>query len=320
MGLAAGAVVLGGRRVRAAVDDVSKGRLYFMGRLKESGDELFSIYAVDLATGQWDRVADRGRWARVSPDGKTIAFMRFQPRSQDPDGVWVGDARGAEEPRRVVDFNGMPCWSPDGKALIVSGLESEEGDEEVRFQNWRMKPDGSDKVRLPIPIDEQVMDWSRDGRRLLSLRRNAQPAKRTRQSFSPFLRKADGTGPRPLTEATDYATHRFAPDSRRVSFARQEGEAKEPGDYAYSLWVADADGGEPRRMIRGDSERSAFFACWSPDGKRLAVDVLEPRRDDDGKYAGLTRHIELMDADGGHARRVELPHLNPIPLDWAQDE
>jgi Tol biopolymer transport system component len=316
MGLVGGAVALNGHRARGRNDDAPKGRIFFDGRLENKEDDPRCIYALNLGTGQWDRVVQHAGWVRVSSDGKAIAYPKFKPSGREGDGVWVGDSRGIEEPRRVVDFNGTVFWSPDGHELIVSGLEPRGDPNEIRFQSWRMKSDGSDRVRLRVPADEQVRDWSPDGRLLLTAKLIAPKAAGMRRSVNVYTRKADGSDPRLLTEGTEYVTHRFAPDSRRVSFAREEAESKDLGGYSYSLWMAEAGGGEPRRVIRGSVDLSAFFSCWSPDGRWLAVDLIEPTRDEAGKVTGTVRHFEIMDADGGHRRKVELPHTDPVPLDW----
>lgn len=309
------ATLLGGRRARA--DDGPKGRIVFSARLERGGDDFPGLFAVDVETGQWNEIASRAIWARVAPDGKAVAYPRYKPQSRVHDGIWVGDTRGEEGRRIVPDLVSQGFWSPDGTELIVSGYLPREEPNDIRFETWRMKPDGSNRVRLPIPVDEQVWDWSPDGRLLLTAKEGAPKGAKLRRSYLVFTRKADGSGPRRLTEGTEYITHRFAPDSHRVSFALEQDEEKDSG-ADYSLWMADAGGDELRLILRGSTDQSPFISCWSPDGKWLAVDLYEPMRDEAGKITGWTRHFEIMDTHGQKRRRVELPHTDPMPLDWTK--
>ncbi len=115
------------RRVTSMAGDerwpswTSDGRLVFSHREPHGPWQLFAVGA-----GGLDRPArltpdDTSEWqARVSPDGKRVAFL--SNRDDNPDGdVWVRDlpaagAAGAADPVRVTDTpgaEGYPAWAPD---------------------------------------------------------------------------------------------------------------------------------------------------------------------------------------------------------------
>jgi Tol biopolymer transport system component len=158
------------------------------------------------------------------------------------------------------------------------------------------------------------MDWSPDGRWLLTAARVDEPnAGLPRERFRAFVRKADGSDAHLLTESDGADdTYRFAPDSRQVVFIRRE-----PGKSEfYSLWVVNRDGTELRKVIAGTPEIHPFFACWSPDGKRLAVNMIRTGQDDRGRPTSFDSHVQFFASDGKPGRRLDLPHAYVIPVDW----
>ncbi len=80
------------------------------------------VWSHDLANGQESFLTLLGidtDWARLSPDGKTLAYSR-----RGADGivnVWRVNL-AADQPRQITfdaEFAGFPCWSPDGRWLAV---------------------------------------------------------------------------------------------------------------------------------------------------------------------------------------------------------
>ncbi len=54
--------------------------------------------------------------AAFSPDGRSIAFTNVD---SDVAGLYVMGATG-ESRRRLTDYGGDPCWTPDGKAILIA--------------------------------------------------------------------------------------------------------------------------------------------------------------------------------------------------------
>lgn len=297
---------------RASGDEVADGNELgglFVQTGRQNPGPLRGLFAVDPESFQWRRVLEDGNiTARVSPDRRSIAFGKLNEAGRF-DGLWIADLGDDREPRRLSERFGRLCWGPDSKSLIVSGLIERNGN---TFETWRVPRDGSAKSRIALPDDEQVIDLSPDGQWLLTVATLVltEPGKRARTNRV-YVRRIDGGNPQPLTEGTEYTTHRFAPDGQRVVYSRNDGERQ-----VHSLWMVGRDGKDDHCLIKGTDDQSAFFACWSPDGKRLAVDVLDPEKDDKGKFAGFERHIEILELASGQRRDLNLPFAEAIPVDW----
>ncbi len=78
-----------------------------------------------------------------------------------------------------------------------------------------------------------------------------------------FVMNADGSEPVNLTRTPDQHEHypQVSPDGTRICYSVDTGEGREA---VRSLWVMDADGGHPRKLV--DHAREPF---WSPDGQRI---------------------------------------------------
>jgi tricorn protease len=87
--------------------------------------------------------------------------------------------------------------------------------------------------------------------------------------------------------------------------------------YGGDLWIADATGGEARRLTSGDGLE--YFPHFSPDGKQIAFT---------GEYSG-TKQVFVIEADGGVPRQLTFYNdVGPLPprggidnrvLDWTPD-
>ncbi len=80
------------------------------------------IWHLDLETGEHSFLADIGRdadWARLSPDGKTLAF--HSSNDSITLDVWLHDLAGGKTRRltRDPELAGFPIWSPDGSRLAI---------------------------------------------------------------------------------------------------------------------------------------------------------------------------------------------------------
>jgi Tol biopolymer transport system component len=110
-------------------------KLVFMGVVGSD----YSIYVIDLATGQVTRLTDapgEEGWPAWSPDGSTIAFStqrddcRFATSSEEcwrtgdigpHHDIWLVGADGSNLRRVTPEFGQFVAWSPDGQYLLISG-------------------------------------------------------------------------------------------------------------------------------------------------------------------------------------------------------
>jgi Tol biopolymer transport system component len=120
-------------------------------------DNVYEIYELNINTGRATRLTDRLgvlNAPEVSPDGKSIVFMRWTVAS-DQYQVWVMD-RGGSNPRRVFKGAGWdPTWSPDGRRILFAS------DRDGPIQLYVGNVDGSHIQRISnLPGIRGRGDWS----------------------------------------------------------------------------------------------------------------------------------------------------------------
>ncbi|HWE36643.1 MAG TPA: hypothetical protein VG406_08755 [Isosphaeraceae bacterium] len=324
----AAAGVLGGGAAGAVEDKERPSRLFIrtgpISPRNRENEPFIGFFAVDPETAVWEKLTSKksiAPWASVAPDGRIVAFCENFPAEDN--GVWVVDLAGDRPPKRILEervtVSGSPRWSADGKELVVCVDVGPRG-EEARFQTYRLKADGAGKDELPIAETDLVLDWSPDGEWLLVASGRDQPGNyRYRPRWPVDLVKLDGTGRRRLVDGGMLTNSgRFAaPEGRSITYVQIVGEdlmkVRETG-----LWMVDVDGRNRRRILSSRDEDAPANARWSPDGKHLAVRVIDAlQRDADGNVANpLEYHLEIMDPDGSHRRRLDLPHSRPDLIDW----
>ena len=120
--------------------------------------------------------------------------------------------------------------------------------------------------------------------------------------------RPDGTDQRRITEKGNPFYARFSPDGRRVLYT--DGALQDQS----GIWVVDADGTKPRRVLPVESKMLAS-ACWSPDGKQIAVvsGAHGGARDASGRFQAF-RVLVTSTAPG----RVEflIPNEDARYADW----
>ena len=225
---------------------------------------------------------------RVSPDGKLLAF-------EQEDALWVRGLDRNAEPRKIVGLGGTsfgspPVWSPDGKQIMIS-LHA--------HATRRVNIDGTGSEVVPVPPEDGVQDWSSDGRWLLT----ASPRGAKNGSWQLYIMRPDGTDQRRITEEGNPFYARFSPDGRRVLYS-ENGRGEQSG-----IWVVDADGKNARLVfpVANPPVVTVASACWSPDGKRIAIVLAGLQKDVDGARFPWPVQIVVMDLDGGHRSEIHSP-------------
>jgi Tol biopolymer transport system component/DNA-binding winged helix-turn-helix (wHTH) protein len=163
--------------------------------------------------------------ARVSPDGKHIAFQSW--RSGNPE-VWVCD-RDASNPVQLTSFGGPsmgePRWSPDGRRIVFD-LRTDSGISELYIVDLvggppRRFPTGTSEAASPF--------WSGDGHWIYF---------NTERPHAIWKAPVEGGAATRLTaEGKDQSEPQEAMDGTRVFFY-SEG----------NVWSASANGGDERRV------------------------------------------------------------------------
>lgn len=156
---------------------------------------------------------------------------------------------------------------------------------------WAVDPeapgDPDDQILLS-PGTGWPIAWSRDGSRLLILRRN------TEATTDLIVLNADGTETRLTNGDTWIIDGSFSPDGSKVVFATPV-SSHEPA----RIYVVDASGGTPQVLLTTGLEGKHLPYLWlptySPDGSSIAY--FEG-------IGGISRSLRVMNADGSGARIV----------------
>jgi TolB protein len=161
-------------------------------------------------------------------------------------------------------------------------------------------------------------DYSPDGRRIAFERRFGGAIPDTI-----FTMSADGSAPVRVTAcAADpclgSSAPAWSPDGNRLVFERAFGPIVRDNASGLDLVTANTDGSAEQLLLRfrplGAGGREPHEAQWSPDGRRIAVTILNitarPR---------LGSAIYVLNADGSNLRRITPMRLNAGNPDWSPE-
>jgi Tol biopolymer transport system component len=269
----------------------------------QSAHEPDGIFLVSLETGEKQRLTGpprEFRWGdwfpRLSPDGRTVAFLRG---SGSHDDIFLVSVEGGE-PRRLTSGNGLTRgldWAPDGKSLVFSSTRARAGFAGL----WRVPAAGGEPEPLPFGENAAQLTVPRRVHRLAYVKR---------QEKGDIWRLpgqgAAATVPAPerlLSSTWLDACPEYSPDGRRIAFASTRSGHME-------IWVSDAEGTSPRQLTFLEDPWTVA-PTWSPDGQQIAFHS--------GREGSFD--IYVIGASGGAPRRIT---ADPWPLDefqprWSRD-
>ena len=259
------------------------------------------LLAVDTLTDKRLLTATGGYvtdyFPRFSPDGQTLAFVRF---GEVRDILLVRVAGG--EPKRLTFDDAMIWgldWTPDEAYIIF--LSDRQG---RKPRLWKVSTSGGQPEPLPTPQDlGYEFSISHDGHKLAF----TQPEYNVNIWRYEIPTKAgQSSAPTKLIGAADYnASAQFSPDGKRVAFLSSRSGNDE-------IWVCDRNGSNPRQLtsfhLSPDAPPDAD-PHWSPDGREIAF------------KASPENHaaIYVVSAEGGQPRRVTTDDPEVRAPSWSRD-
>lgn len=226
-----------------------------------------------------------------SPDGRMLAFVRAASRPSLAD-VYVVPVDGGEARRITFDQKAILglTWISDRELLAASNRTGP-------TMLWKLPVRGG--TPEPIPIAARgVRDLSFGGNppRLVLVEFF------TRTNLWRLNLKQPGARPERLAATTRRNTSpKYSPDGKSIVFVSDRSGHD-------NLWVADADGGNPRR-ITSFSGAAVGTPRWSPDGQQVVFDGVR-----DGHS-----EIFLVGAAGGTVRRFTEGAWNEMMPSWSRD-
>jgi Tol biopolymer transport system component/DNA-binding winged helix-turn-helix (wHTH) protein len=197
-------------------------------------------------------------WApALSHDGDHLAYVRA------PEGVpnLYVTLLGLGEPLLLARDALGPAWTPDDRQIAF--VRHREGDGEARDDVFLVPALGGEERHLATVSmgHSHTLSFSPDGRQLALAHRDAPDA-----PIGLHLLSLETAGIRRLTRPPPGhfgdADPSFSPDGRRIAFTRVEALG------VSDLYLVAAEGGEPRRLTRGNHNTQGV--SWAPDGESLA--------------------------------------------------
>lgn len=241
----------------------------------------------------------------ISPDGRTLAFVRRGEGDHERSQVWLMPLNGGGEARPFTDFDrgaGSPVWAPDGLRLLVSS--SLEVNDLSGVPTWPLErpqrtwkdADSTDGI-VPHPDGsrEEIRAW---------LEQNAakmNPTVMTRLAFQDEQSLAgamtfqhlfiiDTRSPEPVTRSNasqvtagfyDHRDPAFMPGGDSLVYIKRK-ELDQHADRVISsdLWMIRTDGSDDRRLISYDG--------WTLSSPRPSTDgsvvAFLARQDDEPMF------------------------------------
>ena len=169
-------------------------------------------------TGEISQVQEAIGSPALSPDGRLVAVQATEGSNQD---VWVYDiARGVRSRLSTSPASDWrPVWSPAGDEVAFSSDRAGAGNQDIFLR--QADGSGEEKVLAEAPHNQELSDWSRDGKYLLYHTTDPE----TGFDLWYLERNEDGSGwePHPFLQ-TSSREHvpRFSPDGRYVAYVSDE--------------------------------------------------------------------------------------------------
>jgi hypothetical protein len=206
-----------------------------------------------------------------SPDGRSVAFVRYDGRSMELMLLDV-ETRGVHPLTSGGAVNVEPRWSPDGSRLAFVSTANT-GHFLLHVADIREDRVAASRPLLPdrrsavaryyySPFDHAINPaWTRDGKELIFVS-NREIAHGT----GDLVRmRADGTGAAQIVQHEETSWHArpdISPDGTRIVYSSYLGRQWQ------QLWMVPASGGYPFPLTYGDYDNTN--PRWSPDGRRVA--------------------------------------------------
>lgn len=213
-------------------------------------ENIYEIYEMTLADGIAKQLTNRQgvlNAPEISPDGKTIAFMRWTVNSNKYQ-VWLMNRDGSD-PDNIPGITGWdPTWSPDGKQILFAS------DTGGSTQLYVVNANGKNLHQVGnLPAIRGRSDWSPQG---LIVTYSGEPWHR-----EIYLMNADGSNAHQISPTGGNAQGAsFSPDGQWVVFTAYYDHNND--DHGCEIYVMRVNGADLRRLT--DNDYCDYQPRWGP--------------------------------------------------------
>jgi Tol biopolymer transport system component/DNA-binding winged helix-turn-helix (wHTH) protein len=234
--------------------------------------------------------------AVFSPDGKTIAFVRYGGSGASD--LYLASLEGAA-PRRLTFDNATImklAWMPGGREILFLSNRSGGGFSSL----WRIPASGG----TPALVESAGTDLSSFA---ISRRSNRLAWSQTIANINVWQIELAGTttlrhSAKTLISSTRQdVSPQFSPDGRKIVFA-----SNRAGNW--EIWVCDSDG-RNAAPLTSFNHLTTGSPRWSPDGRQI---VFDARVED-------SADIYVINVEGGAPRRLTTEPSEDIVPSWSSD-
>jgi Tol biopolymer transport system component len=258
------------------------GRFIVFSSTRDGDPEIYVMTSTGTSPRRLTTSPGRDAHPSWSPDGTKIVFQ--SPRQDGHTRIFVMDGDGSNQRAltRNEGFCGVPTWSPDGRLIAFQCTRDlERTSTDSPWKLFVMTADGGPPRQLTHgPANDQVPNWSSDGRRLIFY---------SDRSGVDQLYTMDAAGGPASALTKTVAANRgasWSPDGSSIVFqSEREGS---PSD----IYLMQSGSDEALRLTSSGPEHGVPF--FSPDGRTIVYQ---------GRSGGSWR-IWLMDPDGRNQREL----------------
>lgn len=237
-------------------------RLYL---LKSGKEQPNTLYRIGLLGGNFEKLADDvDSLPAISPDGKTLAYMRGLPDSNETALFTLGTGGG--EPAKLVsrasiegfELGVRPAWSADG-AKIVSAVRKQ--DEKGKYEALATIDPRTGKLdEIPVPRFLRVwqLAWASGGTGLIVAGETEESPGLSQIAYVAY---PGGQTRRITNDLNDYRELSITADGKTISTINT--------DLQTNIWTAPLDGSKEPNQVTSTNYDGARGLAWSPDGSLI---------------------------------------------------
>jgi Tol biopolymer transport system component len=229
------------------------------------------------------------------------------------------DGTGVQRLTATTGWEEKPEWSADGRRLVFSrstpsGVPSEIATLRVHDHALRVLTHyGSSSAAPTFAPDGRVAFFSLKDFPLPTADEPPPPAEL-------YSIRGDGTGLRRLTnDRTIQTDPEWSPAGAEIMYSRWRSVPhRAPGIFDIGLSAMDPLGGH-RRVIVPPSPRDIVTQDWSPDGRRILLEIATAHPNGRPGHGTRQSDLAVVDADGSHFRRLtRTPAIESMAV-WSPD-